>query len=92
MQYYIIQMKNKDKIRYLDLVFPLSISNIFIIILYNILGGNIETYGLLTTFILMLVSFFVCYGLFSFFKDAHRIFYKMINDITKKIIKYYENN
>ena len=85
-------MKNKDKITYLDLVLPLSISNLFIMVVYSALGGNIATHGLLTTFLLMIISFFVCYGLFSFVKDAHRVFYKMINDITKKIIKYYENN
>ena len=52
---------------------------------------QIDAFFVLTTFLLMIISFFVCYGLFSFVKDAHRVFYKMINDITKKFIKYCDN-
>jgi len=67
-------MENKDKITFLDLVFPICciyLSGLFFWA-YFIKGGD-YTNPLVDVVIIMITSTFFTYGIFAFFRDLKRL-------------------
>ena len=80
MLYYTIQMSDKNKITYLDLIIPFCIAYIFMQIIYN-LFFRISDSPFIAMITITLLSFILMYGLFYFMRDFSHLLKKILSGI-----------